>query len=319
LLTLTDKEEEELEKEINTYFEIARANGSILSMEGLVELMDVDADAQEIERVIRASPSLKANILLSSGYIFSRSGDLGSAQIESAVQEEEERKRRAISNLRTADDFSGWLGKRAVMVAVGGTNSYLSPREKDDIDLFCVTRRGTMWTFMLDSLVKARVYGLLHKGTPQLCFSFIMDEGWAEREFVKTQDAIFARDVLTSKVVRGRDAYDALIRRASWMERFFPRLYRMRPGIGDGARERTRSGGSDRRGEETLWQKVANGFLYATLGSYILLKAWLLNRRFAKEGRGDAIFTTDIGRDHCVYESNKYKRLRRMYAPLHER
>jgi hypothetical protein len=318
LLTLTDKEEEELEKEINTYFEIAKANGSILSMEGLVELMDVDADQQEVERVIRASPSLKANILLSSGYVFRRSGNLGSAQIESAVQEQEERKRRAISNLRTADDFSRWLGKRAVMVAVGGTNSYLSPREKDDIDLFCVTRRGTMWTFMLESLVKARVYGLLHKGTPQLCFSFIMDEGWAEREFGKTQDAIFARDVLTSKVVGGRDVYDGLIRRASWMERFFPRLYRMRPGIGDGAREGTRSGGSDSKGETTS-RKVVNGFLYATLGSYILLKAWHLNRRFAKEGRGEANFTTDIGGDHCVYESNKYKRLRRMYAPLHER
>ncbi|MDA4116713.1 MAG: hypothetical protein OK455_00015 [Thaumarchaeota archaeon] len=320
---LGTREEEELVKEIETYCNIARANGSFLSMDDLLQLTAVDASEAEVEEALRASPQLRSNLVFSSGYIIGKPDDPESQQVEKAIQEQVESKRRAISNLTAANDFARLLGDRASLVAVGGTSSYLSAGAKDDIDLFCITKRDAMWIFMLESLVKARVYGAMRKVTPQLCFSFIMDEGWAEREFRKPQDAIFARDVLTSKVVRGIGVYNAALRSAPWMDSFFPRLYRMRiestllkePGHDGGTADRSRVGSS----ASNPWRKVVNSFLCATLGSYILLKAWLLNRRFAKEGRIEPIFTTDIGADHCVYESNKYKKIRRMYSPLHAR
>ncbi len=324
MLSLGTSEEEEFVKEIETYCRIARASGSILTMEDLVQLTSVDATEIEVEEALRANPLLRSSLLFSSGYIIGNPQDTEMAQVEKAIQKQEESRKRALSNLKAANDFARLLSDKARLVAVGGTNSYLSAGEQDDIDFFCITRRDTMWIFMLESLVKARIFGVLRRGTPQLCFSFIMDEGWVEREFRKPQDAIFARDVLTSKVVRGSDVYNASLKIAPWMDTFFPRLYRKRL---DSTRSSEASSdppagnamGPSAGGMGHRWEFVVNSFLSATLGSYILLKAWLLNRKLAKEERIESVFTTDIGTDHCVYESNKYKKIRRMYGSIHAR
>lgn len=312
MLSLGLREEKELEQEIETYARIAMANGSFLTVEQLAQLVRVDASGSEIAETLRAYPLLRSSLLLRAGYVIPDPKNLGSEEIETGIHEEEENRKRAVSNIRTARSFSRTLSGTAMMVAVGGTNSYMSAREKDDIDLFCIAKKDTMWILMLEALIRARVFELTRRQAPPLCFSFMMDEAWVEAEFGKPRDAIFARDLLTSKVVRGREVYGESLRHASWMASLFPRLYanRLAAPRRDEAKAR-----KPRRGLGML-RKIANLYLYTTLGSYIVLKAWLLNRRFAREGHIEHVFTTDVGPDHCVYESNRYRMIRRMYSGL---
>jgi len=325
MLSLGTKTEEELGRQIETYCKIARENGSILSVEDLSQLIPVDASINEIEQTLKASPVLSSSLLYTSGYVIRRSRSLELEQIQDAIIKEKEGRKRAIANILAANDFAKLLGDSATLVAVGGTNSYLSARKDDDIDFFCIARRDSVWILMLESLVKARLFRMARRETPELCFSFILDEGWVEREFKKEKDAIFARDVLTSKVMRGRMAYNDALLSASWMEGFYPRLYRERIASRVWADAQSCSPNDSAKGPNKTaaglvgnrLRRIANSFLYATLGSYILLKARLLNRRFASEGRTESMFTTDKGKDHLIYESNKYRRIRRMYGPLH--
>jgi hypothetical protein len=309
MLVLGQKEEE-LEKEIETYCRIALANGSMLTVDQLAQLIDVDASRPEIEETIRSSPLLRSKLLLRSGYVMERSQDAAPEQIQAEIEEELENHKRAVENLKTARTFALSLSARSTMTAVGGTNSYLSAREKDDIDLFCIAKKDTMWILMLESLARARIFGLTHKGTPPICLSFVMDERWAADEFGKPRDAMFARDLLTSKVISGRGVYNEFIRKAGWMESLFPRLYSAK------LSKKPEGPEASKKGPTSVLTRVANRYLFATVGRYIVLKAWLLNRRFAKEGRIEHVFATDIGKDHLIYESNRYRMIRKMYDSL---
>jgi len=63
---------------------------------------------------------------------------------------------------------------------------------------------------------------------------------------------------------------------------------------------------------------VLNSFLYYTLGSFLRMKSWALNRKFTKAAWHSAIFTTRISAGYYIYESNRYRKLRRMYGELEE-
>jgi hypothetical protein len=56
-----------------------------------------------------------------------------------------------------------------------------------------------------------------------------------------------------------------------------------------------------------------NALLYLTVGTYIRMKAHMLNRRYRSKGNTSALFRVRMGIDHCVYESNRYHMLRGMY------
>jgi len=309
-MLVVGQKEEELGREIETYCRIALANGSMLTVEQLAQVIDVDASRSEIEEIIRSTPLLRSKLRLESGYVMERSEDMAPEQVQAEIEEEAENQRRAVENLKTARTFALSLSPRSRMTAVGGTNSYLSARKNDDIDLFCIAKTDTMWILMLESLAKARIFGLTHKGTPPICLSFVMDDRWAADEFGKPRDAMFARDLLTSKVISGGGVYNDFIRRAGWMKSLFPRLYSAR------LSKKAEGPEATAKGPTPALTRIANRYLFATLGGYIVLKAWLLNRRFAKEGHLEQVFTTDIGKDHLIYESNRYRMIRRMYDSL---
>jgi len=184
--------------------------------------------------------------------------------------------------------------------------------ENEDIDFFCVTRTDGMWPFMLKALILARIYRLTRKDVPELCFSCIMDERWATREFRSRQKPIFARDALTAKVIRGKVALDSLIEQASWMEDYFPAFYRMR--LRESSPEERKT--FRRELDERKSSPVLNSFVFLTLGSFLRVKSWALNRKFTKAARHSSIFATKIGPGHYIYESNRYRKLRRMYGVL---
>ncbi len=121
---------------------------------------------------------------------------------------------------------------------------------------------------------------------------------------------IFARDALTVKLIEGRKTYHGLLEEAKWMKVHFPALYDIRVLETD---SEGRGASSARAGARPA---VLNQLLYHTVGSFLRMKSWALNRKFAKFGRRWSEFETRIGPDHCIYESNKYRRLGRMYLDI---
>jgi hypothetical protein len=195
---------------------------------------------------------------------------------------------------------------------VSGANSFLSAREDEDIDFFCVTKTNGLWPFMLRALILARIHRIANKDVPELCFSCIMDERWATHTFRRRQHPIFARDALTAKVIGGVPECHALLEKAPWMGDYFPAFYDMR--LRETSQRERQSPRREAAGREG--SAVTNAFLYHTLGAFLRMKSWTLNRKLTKGGAHSAVFATRIGVGHHIYESNRYRSLRKMYGDM---
>jgi hypothetical protein len=308
-LALTEKQT----REIEMFCDIARENGAAISLRELIGLAGIAADERDLESAFLADSQLRSRFLLESGYVLERSADserLG----QPMVKEEEMRRARALDNLKTANKFGTSLLSGSVLVSVSGANSYLSAREHEDIDFFCVTKTNGMWPFILKALLLARIYRLANRDVPELCFSCVMDEDWAAQQFRARQPPIFARDALTAKVIGGSAALHALLEKASWMETYFPVFYGMRlretGPVGGGPSVKVEGG--------KIASAVVNSFLYHVLGPFLRMKSWARNRKLTKAAWHSSIFETRVGKGHYIYESKRYRRLRRMYGGLVE-
>src|ERR1035438_7057717 len=96
------------------------------------------------------------------------------------------------------------------------------------------------------------------------------------------------------------------------MGSYFPAFYSMRLRETDlDAGLRSRNGAAKREGSTLL-----NSFLYHTLGSFLRIKSWALNRRLTKAAWHSSVFATRVGLGYYIYESNRYRKLRKMYGEL---
>jgi hypothetical protein len=334
-LALTERQA----REIEVFCQIARENGAAISLRELIGLAGLETSEPELAEAILADSSLGSRLLLESGYVFERQGGAGSAppspsppattttattarSVLADQQRYEDRKRRrarAEANLKRASAFGRFLVPGSVVVSVSGANSYLSAREDEDIDFFCVTKTDGLWAFMLKALILARVNRLMNRDEPPFCLSCIMDEDWAAKAFTTRQPLIFARDALTVKLIGGIDAYHKLIDSASWMEGYFPVLYRTRLRETDpGARSGPPPSSEGRPRPGSAAATVANAFLCCVLGSFLRMKSWALNRKLTRAAWFSAIFDMKFGRGHYIFESKRYERLRAMYGELEE-
>jgi hypothetical protein len=311
-LTLTERQQ----REIEAFCNIAKENGAAISLRELIELAAIDASEHELATAFHSDSKLRSKYLLESGYVLEKLA-ANEEPGQRTVGEEEKRRERGRQNLKRASRFGQVLVDGAVLVSVSGANSYLSAKEDDDIDFFCVTKTGSMWPFMLRALILARIHRLANSDVPELCFSCIMDEEWATKEFRERQHAIFARDALTAKVIGGWTTYHALLEEARWMESYFPAFYTIRLRESDVAEdEGPPPQDLSAHGDEEAGSTVLNSFLYFTLGSFLRIKSWALNRRLTKSSRHSSVFATRIGKGHYIYESNGYRKLRKMYGEL---
>ncbi len=287
--------------EISSYCEIAKANKSMITLAELRQLTEADASEEDFLAAWDGNATLASRYLIDSGYVVEKGvRESGPGWVD----EEETNRRRARKNVATAEEFANLCATdRVKLLAVAGGNSYKRAREGDDIDLFCVTTGNSLWLFMLKSLLLARVYQITRR-SPPFCFSYVMDEDRARTEFATTGDRLFARDALAAKVMVGVGFYRSLLVEGSWMERFFPRMYR---------RSHEEAGESTRGSGQRLGNVAVNALLYLTVGSYIRMKAHMLNRRYRARGDAPALFRVRMGLDHCIYESNRYHMLRGMY------
>jgi hypothetical protein len=288
--------------EISAYCEIALANKSLLTLSELAQLTSIDATEEEFEIAWHVNKPLRSRFRLESGYVMD-----GQEAADSRVRVDAEYENRATAkrNVAIASEFADLCkGRRVKLLAVAGGNSYNSARRGDDIDLFCVTTKNSLWVFMLKALLLARVYGSTRK-SPPFCFSYVVDEEKARSEFSEAKDGLFARDALAAHILAGQSFYRSLLLEGSWMERYFPRMY---------TRRIARQDADERPQRHRTGSALLNSFLFYSVGSYVRMKAALLNRKYKSRGDSSAVFHSRIGKDHCVYESNRYRRLRRIYA-----
>lgn len=293
--------------EIQVLCDVASANGTYLHLKEAISLLYPDASEQEFLEAWSKASSLSERFEIRSGVITNRNENMMEL-MESYV---EDRRRRADRNLEYASKFVRLDGGQDVRVfSVSGSTSYGSVSEQDDLDFFCITQKDSMWLFLTRSLLFARVFRFLNGDSPDLCFCCNMDEGFAEQLFHERRDALFARDALKVHVIQGSKFYNNLLRINSWISRYFPELYRAK--VAPNAIATTLSSNE----EPNIVMKVANLFLYGTVGNYLRLKANLRKRRLAREGVRTRLVSYKIGKDCCIYESGHYLELKHLYARL---
>jgi hypothetical protein len=293
------------------YCRIAAASGALLSIRDLVELLPIDATEEELQGAIASDESLCSKVYVESGLVALMGPGSDVASAREAIEEGQRRRRRAISNIEAARVFARLFSKDAVFVAVAGTNSYLSVAEGDDIDYYCITRTDGMWAFMLKALLLSRIRSTIGREAPPFCFSYVMDERQVKDVSSRPMTAVHARDTLTSKVISGVATYHAILENESWMRSYFPVFYDRRIKETAGAQDRSLPA---RNGSHVL-----NSWLFLTLGSYLSLKAWILNRKLAKQGRTGAVFRTWIEPGRLEYASRRYVELGKMYQTPEKR
>ena len=301
-MTLTEDRAER----VSILHEVARSNGSLLSIRDLLPLMPEHTSEDQLMDAINSLPSLSSRLALKEGFIVEKA-DSGSSS--SVLTSEVVNRSRAAANLRFARDFLPLLASSHFkMVAISGSTSYLSVSRSSDLDFFCVAPAGRMWISLVRALIFARVFRLLHSDAPQLCLSCIMDEDYAVAAFSSDQGPLFARDALTTLVVDGAPCYQRLLGNASWISDIFPRAYRERLEPVAGQPQPIK--------QPPFAPRFLNLLLSFVGGAYIRFKSKKLNRSLEARGASDGVFKVMSASDHLIYESRRYSNLRRNYASM---
>jgi hypothetical protein len=291
---------------IHALYEIAKDNGSLISIEDVLPLMKEGTSKAELMEAMMTIPSLSSRFDLTSGYVTEKRHP---DEIPQSISVEFRSREKARTNLRFAEKFAPFLDSGDLkLIAVSGSTSYRSASRSSDLDLFCVAKQATLWIALTKSLVLAKVFRLANRDSPSICMSCVMDEQFAYSMFAQKRDPLFARDALETVLLRDDGVYAILLKRAHWISGVYPSLYSMRLN----ASARSRKSTSTR----SLIRAVVNRFLFFATGSFIRVKSSLLRRRLMKEGRFGDVFTLLIGVDHLIYESDRYVQMRRTYGNI---
>jgi hypothetical protein len=286
---------------------VARIKGALLSAEDVDELTGLLTSRSDLDSIWKA-PSLDSRYGLRESFVVNKDWDNGEIAADT-VEDSNQRRARAERYIAHAGEFSLFSGKRWVRVlSVAGSASYESASENDDVDIFCITEQDSLWIYLTKALILARVFRIVRPESPRFCFSCAFDEQYAVKLFSAPNDALFARDALTIKTLQGSSFYDSLLRRGQWISDYFPKLHQTRKAL----QVDTQKGNGV--SPSTLGRKVLNRFLFLTVGNYVKVKSILLNRRLRKWGIVDSFFTVESSCDHCVFESQGYRNLRRVYS-----
>jgi hypothetical protein len=302
--------------------DVASVNGASLSIRELLSLVSFDASPDQLEVMWRNSETISSEYQLMSGIVVSstslnrrRNYSEILSEIRDIERENSQRLSRAKTNIALGEKFGRYVHLQDLrIISISGSTSYLSVSSQDDLDFFCVTTTETMWKSFVSSLLLARFFKLVHPDSPKLCLSYFADETFVRNQFRSSKSALFARDALSALVLRGDEIYVEMLKENRWIEERFPKLYAQRL-----QRYKIRSNLNTRETANNLGssiRRIVNLLLYYTAGTYIRIKANLLNRKLSRMGKSSSEFKLRIGLDHCIYESADYMNLRKMYSRM---
>ena len=191
-------------------------------------------------------------------------------------------------------------------VGLTGSVAFGEPRPGDDLDLFVVTRSGTLWWFLARTyfaLLRANRRPGAHGG-PTPCLNYVLEDASAAGEFARRSDLLFAREALSVQVLAGDDYYRGLVASAPWIRTEIPRLFDLRsqlPGRVDSLRA-------------PLGTRVLNLVVFPLLAAYLQLAGLVRNARHRRRGSSAREFRTETRLRRLAFASHRFDQLRDRYA-----
>lgn len=216
--------------------------------------------------------------------------------------------------LQTAIMFANSLlgGKSYLkLLAVCGSVAYGVASDNDDIDFFLVCQENRMWLAFAKALLLARVMRAkktVNGKHPNFCLSYVADEKNFAGEVANHKDLLFAREFLSARVLAGQQFYYDVLTQTEWIKQALPAFYDSK------LRGKNASIAINEAYSRSLMLNIANTAVYVLLGSYLQFKAFLRNLSFKKKGKLKDLFEARITKGHCVYNSERYKELEKMYS-----
>jgi hypothetical protein len=295
---------EQVAERISILTGVAKSHGSLISLQELILLLPEPTSEAELAESISSNPALNSRFELREGFVIEKSDETGGG---TNLIDDCYGRTTAKTNMKHALRFATLLRSDSIkMIAVSGSTSYRSASLSRDLDLFFIAAAGKMWLCLTQGLILARFFRFLNRDAPQICFSCVMDEDYAESTFTSPQDPLFARDALTAKVLKGKAGYHSLLRRSGWMASLYPAAYSV-AARGEALDQKVSNG-------PTMTAGLLNKFLLHAVGGYIRTKSRLLNRRLLSSGQDDDLFVVRSGGDHLFHESKRYLNLKRRYS-----
>lgn len=275
---------------------VAERFGSGLPLEEFARLMPSSLGVDETTRWISERPGLA---VIEDGHV-RRPGAPPRANAD-------RRHRGALYRAEAVRVFSGPLAfarRWARCALVTGSTAYGEPEDGDDLDIFLVARRGTLWLLLLRAYLSLRL-GARASGRPltTICLNYVLEEREATREFGVPHGSLFAREALSALPIFGDEYYRALLGQSPWMENEFPRLYAERhsPTVAPPV-------------PRVAWPvRVLNLAAYPVLASYLQLVGLLRNRRARSAGTKGESFRTLTRPGRMMFASRRFEDLRRSY------
>jgi hypothetical protein len=298
--------------QIRTLSLIAKIHDSLLTQRDAIALTGTDFTSGRPRHDDLPSGRESSEYYLRDGFVVETGTE--DTSLQARLSKARDMRERATTYVNQAKQFVALVrGRNDRLIAVSGSTSYQSVSKTDDLDFFCITRTDSLWIFLSRALVLARVSRLLGSTNLRICFSYAVDESFASTEFSHENDALFARDALTTIVLRGHEYYKSLLGQAQWISKYFPNAYSQRTSI-------PITGDRDFKPQASpTWRKFLNIAIFCIVGRYISIKSRMLNRNFTKQGRLSSTFKARIGTNHCIFESERYSTLRTMYSEFDDK
>jgi hypothetical protein len=192
-------------------------------------------------------------------------------------------------------------------VGITGSTAYGAPEAGDDLDLFVVTRAGSLWVFLAYTYFAVRIGFRPSVGSdrPPPCFNYVLDDRQAPTEFAEARGFLFAREALTAQIFRGERYYQDLLAAAPWLGIEIPRLYAKRASNGPPAPALPAPWGV----------RVLNAALFPLVATYLQLVGLRRNALQRTKQSHDGAFRTVTGPRRLAFVSERFERLSTDFAP----
>lgn len=139
------------------------------------------------------------------------------------------RERVSREKIKLGIHYSNIIGKipGVKMVGLTGSISMLNSLEEDDIDLFIVTRKNTLWVTRIMVVIAAKLMGIKREykskaTTNKLCLNMFMDERELE---ISDKNIYTAHEIVQMRVYHDDNTLKKFIQSNLWIRHFFPNLY----------------------------------------------------------------------------------------------
>jgi predicted nucleotidyltransferase len=287
--------------------DIASSCGQAISMDEIALMLPVKKEPEIVRAILQTDPYFSK--------LITTRNDLAVLKgQERLLSERDVRKKVSEKYQRMAQTFADELvrlSRNIELIAVCGSAAYESATDSDDIDVFIIAKENRMWLAFFKALLLARVFRIkasINNEKADFCLSYMQDKKHFEEEIVQHYTPLFAREFLSLYVMKGKDYYKRLLRRAGWMNDVFPNLYSLKI---------TKNGGDVMRCSQNLKRykilDVSNLFFYVLLGSFLSFKAFMQNLRYRKQQKMKCLFETVITKGSSVYNSERYRDIEAKY------